>query len=91
MKKISLTTPGLAKCPTEEPGVNNFSIGIEMMNTKNDDYTSKQYSGLNNLIDYLEDQYKIKYVLGHKDISPDRKTDPWNFDWKEVNSDNTIH
>ncbi len=82
---------GVSKMPDGRTGVNNFSIGIEMMNTKNDDYTSKQYSGLNNLIDYLEDQYKIKYVLGHKDISPDRKTDPWNFDWKEVNSDNTIH
>ncbi len=82
---------GVSKMPDGRTGANNFSIGIEMMNTKEDNYTDKQYSGLNDLIDYLESQYKIKYVLGHEDISPDRKTDPWNFDWKEVNSNNAIH
>ncbi|PIX91363.1 MAG: 1,6-anhydro-N-acetylmuramyl-L-alanine amidase AmpD, partial [Candidatus Moranbacteria bacterium CG_4_10_14_3_um_filter_41_65] len=24
------------------------------------------------------------FVVGHSDIAPDRKTDPWNFDWKKV-------
>lgn len=82
---------GISKNPDGRTGVNDFSIGIEMMNTEEGRCTSKQYSGLNDLIDYLENNYKIKYVLGHYDISPDRKTDPWNFDWKEVNSKNTIH
>jgi len=82
---------GTSKMPDGRTGVNNFSIGIEMINTKEDAYTNKQYSGLNDLIDYLEDKHKIKYVLGHQDIAPDRKTDPWNFSWNEVNSKNSIH
>jgi hypothetical protein len=82
---------GVSKMPDGRTGVNNFSIGIELMNTKEDSYTESQYSGLNKLIDYLEDNHKIKYVLGHQDISPDRKTDPWNFNWKKVNSNKSIH
>ncbi len=82
---------GVSKMPDGRTGVNNFSIGIELMNTEKDDYTDNQYSGLNDLIDYLESQYEIKYVLGHEDISPSRKTDPWNFDWKKMKSANTLH
>jgi len=82
---------GVSETPDGRTGVNNFSIGIEIMNTKEDNYTSKQYSGLNDLINYLEDQYSIKYVLGHDDIAPDRKTDPWNFDWDEIESKKSIH
>jgi N-acetyl-anhydromuramyl-L-alanine amidase AmpD len=82
---------GISKMPDGRTSVNNFSIGIELMNTKDDDYTKNQYSSLNELIGYLENQYNIKYVLGHQDISPDRKTDPWNFDWKEIRSNKSIH
>ena len=82
---------GVSETPDGRTGVNNFSIGIEMMNTKEDDFTSKQYSALNDLLDYLEGLYSIKYVLGHEDISPDRKTDPWNFDWNEMGSKKSIH
>jgi AmpD protein len=82
---------GVSKMPDGRTGVNNFSIGIELMNTKKDSYTESQYSGLNKLIDYLENNHQIKYVLGHQDISPDRKTDPWNFNWKKVNSSKSIH
>jgi len=82
---------GVSETPDGKTGVNNFSIGIELMNTKEDDYTKQQYDGLNNLINYLENQYSIKYVLGHEDISPNRKTDPWNFDWDEINSKKSIH
>ncbi len=82
---------GVSKMPDGRTGVNNFSIGIELINTEEDHYTANQYSNLNKLIDYLEDNYKIKYILGHQDISPDRKTDPWNFDWKKVSSSKSIH
>jgi AmpD protein len=82
---------GVSKTPDGRTSVNNFSMGIELMNTKDDDYTKNQYSSLNELIGYLENQYNIKYILGHQDIAPDRKTDPWNFDWKEINSKNAIH
>ena len=32
------------------------------------------------LLTQLKGEYKIKYVLGHKDIAPGRKDDPWGFD-----------
>lgn len=76
---------GESKVPDGRTGVNNFSIGIELMNTESGSYTSAQYSALNSLIAKLKKNYKIKYVLGHKDIAPGRKTDPWNIDWTKVN------
>lgn len=75
---------GESKVPDGRTGVNNFSVGIELMNTEKDSYTSAQYGALNSLIAKLKKNYKIKYVLGHKDIAPGRKTDPWSFDWSKV-------
>lgn len=75
---------GEAKTPDGRSGVNNFSIGIEMMNTKEDKYAGEQYEALNVLISTLKVLYKIKYVLGHDQIAPGRKDDPWNFDWSKV-------
>ena len=71
---------GESKVPDGRTNVNNFSIGIELMNTKTDKFTDAQYSSLNKLLKNLKDKYKIKYVLGHNQIAPGRKDDPWNFD-----------
>lgn len=75
---------GVSKMPDGRTGVNDFSIGIEMMNQEETSYTDAQYGAVNNLIAYLKGKYPIKYVVGHDDIAPDRKTDPWNFDWKRL-------
>ena len=75
---------GISSVPDGRMNVNFFSIGIELMNTKEDEYTSKQYKSLKELIDYLESKYSIKYTLGHDDVAPGRKTDPWNFDWEKI-------
>nr|HPN96923.1 N-acetylmuramoyl-L-alanine amidase [Candidatus Moranbacteria bacterium] len=75
---------GESKVPDGRSGVNNFSIGIEMMNTKSDNYTKSQYSSLKSLIGSIRNRYKIKYTLGHNQIAPGRKDDPWNFDWNKV-------
>ena len=75
---------GVSQTPDGRKNVNNFSIGIELMNTKTDDYTKKQYQATQKLIDYLKKEYKIKYILGHNEIAPGRKTDPWNFDWEKI-------
>lgn len=75
---------GVSKMPDGRKNVNDFSIGIEMMNTEKGQFTSAQYRAVNDLIASLKKQYKIKFVVGHNDIAPDRKTDPWNFDWKKV-------
>ncbi|NTU66364.1 MAG: N-acetylmuramoyl-L-alanine amidase [Candidatus Moranbacteria bacterium] len=75
---------GDSKMPDGRTGVNNFSIGVEIMTTKTDKPTGAQYDALNGLIDYLKGKYKMKYILGHDDIAPGRKDDPWNFDWGKV-------
>jgi len=76
---------GESKIPDGRTQVNNFSLGIEMMNTKEDNYTGEQYVSLKSLLAKIKSNYSIKYVLGHNDISPGRKTDPWNFEWKKIN------
>ena len=75
---------GESKVPDGRTGVNAFSIGIEMINTEDGKFTSDQYVALNQLIGNLKKQYSIKYILGHDDIAPGRKTDPWNIDWTKV-------
>src|SRR3989338_157928 len=75
---------GVSKMPDGRQGVNDFSIGIEMMNTEKGQFTSAQYTAVSNLIASLKKQYPIKSVVGHSDIAPGRKTDPWNFDWKKL-------
>lgn len=75
---------GVSKVPDGRTNVNNFSIGIEIVETKSEGPSSAQYSSLNKLLSYLEDEYRIKYVLGHSDISPGRKTDPWDFSWSKI-------
>ncbi|EKE21887.1 MAG: hypothetical protein ACD_7C00096G0004 [uncultured bacterium] len=75
---------GESQVPDGRTGVNDFSIGIELVNNLKDKFTSEQYESVNNLISYLKDEYKIKYVLGHSDIAPGRKTDPWNINWEEI-------
>ncbi|MCW1888518.1 MAG: N-acetylmuramoyl-L-alanine amidase [Candidatus Moranbacteria bacterium] len=64
--------------------VNDFSIGVEILNTKDDEYTKAQYQATKDLITHLKAKYAIKYVVGHDDIAPGRKTDPWNFDWNKL-------
>lgn len=76
---------GESKVPDGRSGVNNFSIGVELINSEKDKFTANQYKSINNLIEHLKDEYKIKYILGHSDIAPGRKTDPWNINWKKIN------
>ena len=75
---------GESKVPDGRTGVNNFSLGIEIVNTKSEKPNDAQYGALNNLLAYLKKEYKIKYVLGHDDIAPGRKDDPWNFDFGKI-------
>ena len=77
---------GKSKLPDGRTNVNELSIGIEIINTKDNGPTSAQYSSLAKLVRCLEQKYPIKYILGHSDVAPDRKTDPWQFDWKRFNA-----
>jgi hypothetical protein len=75
---------GEGKTPDGRSGVNNFSIGIELMNQENTKFTDAQYIALKSLIVDIKSRYKIKYVMGHNQIAPGRKTDPWNFEWNKL-------
>ena len=75
---------GEAKMPDGRTGVNNFSIGIEIITSKTDKPTDAQYGSLRYLISYLKGKYAIKYTVGHSQIAPGRKDDPWNFDWNRI-------
>lgn len=77
---------GVSKMPDGRKNVNEFSIGIEIVGTLESGYTKEQYGAVNALIADVKSRYKIKDVVGHSDIAPDRKTDPWKFDWNKLNS-----
>ncbi len=76
---------GGGKMPDGRTGINNFSIGVELINTKTICPNEAQYSSLVGLVKSLKSKYGIKNILGHSEISIERKTDPWNFDWKKFN------
>ncbi len=64
---------------------NDFSIGIEIEGSDNIAYNNVQYQRLNRIISVLKQNYPIENLVGHSDISPERKTDPGSaFDWSKV-------
>ncbi len=75
---------GVAKMPDGRTDVNAFSIGVEIINTQDGKFTSDQYTAVNRLIGDLKNKYPIKNILGHSDIAPGRKTDPWGIEWKKI-------
>lgn len=78
---------GVSKMPGDDgrEGVNHFSIGIEMIADFDDGLTEAQYDVLSLLVkDIKSRRPEIKNILGHSDVAPGRKTDPWNFDWDRL-------
>lgn len=64
---------------------NDFSIGIEIDNNGEEEFTSEIYTSLIDLCKYLVDKYDIKQdaIYGHSDIAPARKIDPGiMFNWR---------
>jgi N-acetyl-anhydromuramoyl-L-alanine amidase len=61
---------------------NDFSIGIELEGDGERAFTSRQYRHLASLTRALVRHTKLRYLAGHSDIAPGRKTDPGaHFDW----------
>jgi N-acetyl-anhydromuramyl-L-alanine amidase AmpD len=80
--------------PDSRRGVNEFSIGIELIATPTSGFTKKQYAALSRLRKNMEKRYgKPLTFVGHQDIAgkravrlglrKDLKVDPGEaFDWK---------
>tara|TARA_B100001057_G_scaffold496792_1_gene599211 strand:+ start:767 stop:1507 length:741 start_codon:yes stop_codon:yes gene_type:complete len=71
--------------------LNKYSIGIEITNPGHEhgyrEFSLKQINSIKLLLKYLMKKYNIdkKCILGHSDISPDRKMDPGEkFPWHEL-------
>ena len=71
--------------------LNKYSIGIEINNPGHQygykDFKLNQITSLKKLLKFLIKRYNIKntHILGHSDISPNRKKDPGEkFPWKEL-------
>ena len=71
--------------------LNKYSIGIEISNPGHSNgyrsFLPNQIESIKKLLKFLIKKYKINpsNVLGHSDISPDRKKDPGEkFPWKEL-------
>lgn len=75
---------GESKMPDGRRNVNDFSIGIELVATEESGYTDKQYQAVNDLIADIKTRHPIKDIVGHGDVAPKRKSDPWKFDWKRL-------
>jgi len=78
--------------------LNKYSIGIEINNPghqfKYKKYSSKQINSILSLSKFLIKRYKIKKenILGHSDISPNRKKDPGEkFPWKYLSKKKISH
>jgi N-acetyl-anhydromuramyl-L-alanine amidase AmpD len=84
--------------PDNRIGVNDFSIGIELMATEKSGFTMLQYKSLCNLCDSIEMRYGRTFsYVGHDQIAGERavalglrkeiKQDPGNlFDWQYFSS-----
>ncbi len=71
--------------------LNKYSLGIEMTNRGHQygyqNFSTEQIQSLKKLLRYLINMYNInlKCILGHSDISPDRKKDPGEkFPWNNL-------
>ena len=72
----------------ERENCNDYSIGIELEGTDKSNFTDTQYKRLNEIIISLKDYYpKIvdENIIGHNEVSPDRKNDPGPFfEWNRI-------
>lgn len=78
---------GLSKFKGRER-CNDFSIGIELEGSDDDDFCDAQYTTLASLAAAIAEHHPISDVTGHENIAPGRKTDPGpHFDWVRFHHD----
>jgi len=68
-----------------ENSCNSFSLGIEIDHRGKDPYPEEQIEATAQWTAEKCVEYRIPLnrVIGHRDVAPERKTDPQNFDWFE--------
>ncbi|MCX6181258.1 MAG: N-acetylmuramoyl-L-alanine amidase [Bacteroidetes bacterium] len=77
---------GNSSLPDGRVNVNTTSIGIEIITTLYTSPSEAQYKSVAGLVKDIQKRRVIKYIKGHNEIAPGRKSDPWNFDWTKFNS-----
>ncbi len=72
-------------------GCNDYSIGIELEGTDEVSYDEAQYESLTEVLVALMSRYprlSLEGIVGHREIAPQRKTDPGSaFDWSRLYRD----
>jgi N-acetylmuramoyl-L-alanine amidase len=71
--------------------VNDFSIGIELDNNGNEEFSTALMTSLIALCHKLIKEFPIEqqFIVGHSDVAPDRKVDPgYFFDWQLLKKHN---
>lgn len=64
---------------------NDFSIGVELEGDGETPFTQAQYRRLAALVRLLRERYPLRWLAGHSDVAPGRKTDPGPFfDWQRL-------
>lgn len=68
--------------------INDYGIGVSMQNRNEEPYTDLQIQKFIEVCKVIANHYKINEGVGHKQISPGRKTDPHNgFPMSKVNAE----
>lgn len=79
---------GVSTMPSDgREGVNDFSIGIELVGTEDTAFNEAQYQALALLTQDIFSRHGIQHIYGHADIARGRKTDPWGLDWPRYRQD----
>ena len=73
---------GNGRMPDGYNAINRRSLGIELINSETEGPTEAQYDALAKLVKNIKSRHNIRYIKGHSQVSPGRKTDPWKFNWK---------
>ena len=74
---------GHGRMPDGYHAINRRSLGIELINSETEGPTAAQYEALGRLVKNIKSRHNIRYIKGHSQVSPGRKTDPWKFNWKQ--------
>ena len=73
---------GNGRMPDGYNAINRRSLGIELINSETEGPTEAQYASLAKLVKNIKSRHNIRYIKGHNQVSPGRKSDPWKFNWK---------